>query len=155
MKSCFDINQIITFWNALATLAYPYLRDFNKNKFDFHTSKCIFIGYSSTYIGYKYLTSSGKVYILKHVVFDENLFPYSTNPIFTSSENITKPKTLVSNFSQQQIYYLSTLPLLIGSFKDIYSAESAENQQIPYVSTHADTLHQQEHSNNSLSISSC
>lgn len=88
------------FLKCFGCLSYPYLRDFNKNKFDFHTSKCIFIGYSSTYKGYKYLTSSGKVYILRHVVFDENVFPYSTNPIFTSSENITKPKTPVSNFSQ-------------------------------------------------------
>lgn len=38
---------------------YPYLRDYNKYKFDYHSSKWIFIGYSSSYKGYKYLHSSG------------------------------------------------------------------------------------------------
>ena len=47
-----------TFLKCFNCLCYPYLRDFNKHKFDFHTTKCIFIGYSPSYKGYKCLTSS-------------------------------------------------------------------------------------------------
>ena len=106
-----------TFLKCFGCLCYPYLRDFNKHKFDFHTTKCIFIGYSPSYKGYKCLTSLGKVHILRHVIFDENTFPYLTNRAFYPSENSSTPKISVSNFSQQQIYHLSTLSLTTATWE--------------------------------------
>ena len=85
---------------------YPYLKDYNKHKFDYHSSKCIFLGYSPTHKGYKSLHSSGKIYIAKHVVFDESTFPYSIDSIFNSNKS-----SLCSSQSltPQQVYQLSTL----------------------------------------------
>ena len=117
------------FLKCFSCLYYPYLRDINKNKFDFHTTKCIFIGYSPSYKGHKCLTSSGKVHILRHVIFDENTFPYSTNKAFHPSENISTPETSMSNFAQQQIYHLSTLSLTDSSLGDLQSVDSESNEQ--------------------------
>ena len=85
------------------------------------------------------------MHILKHVTFDENTFPYSINRAFHPYENSSIPETLVSNFSQQQIYHLSTLSLTGSSFVDLQSAGSESNEQIPYVSAHTNDVHQQEH----------
>ena len=66
---------------------YPYLRDYNKYKFDYHSSKCIFIGYSSSHKGYKCPHASGRVYIARHVIFDELSFPYSLDSVFNCKES--------------------------------------------------------------------
>ena len=127
------------------------MRDFNKHKFDFHTTKCIFIGYNPSYKGYKCLTSSGKIHILRYVIFDENTFPYSTNTVFHSSENNSNSELSVSTFSQQQIYHLSTLALTNSSLEDLQLASSESNEQVPSVSAHTNNLHQQEHSQTTIS----
>ena len=66
---------------------YPYLRDYNKHKFDYHSSKCVFIGYSPSHKGYKCLHPSGQVYIARHVIFDESSFPYSSYSAFASNKS--------------------------------------------------------------------
>lgn len=116
------------FIKCFGCLCYSYTRDFNRHKFDFHTSKCIFIGYSPSHKGYKCLTSSGQVNILRHVVFDETVFPYATIFATSFSENAIKSEPPVSNFSKQQIYHLLTLPLLNSSFEDTYSTGIPSNE---------------------------
>ena len=63
-------------------ICYPYLRDYNQQKFDYHSSKCIFLGYSLSHKGYKCLHPSGHLYIARHVIFDELTFLYSTDYSF-------------------------------------------------------------------------
>ena len=91
------------FLKCFGCLYYPYLRDFNKYKFDFHTSKCIFIGYNPSHKGGKCVTSSGQVHILRHVTFDETIFPYLTDIVFNLSQSNKHPETpvSVSHFSPQ------------------------------------------------------
>lgn len=58
----------------------PYLCPYNKHKMDFRSKNCIFIGYSAGHRDYKCLdVSTGKVFVPRHVVFDESLFPYKTS----------------------------------------------------------------------------
>ena len=73
----------------------------------------IFIGYSPSHKGYKCLHPSGQTYIARHVVFYENLFPYSSDSAFTSNSSNS-----CSNlpFTPQQVYHLSTL--LISPISD-------------------------------------
>ncbi|KAL4302051.1 hypothetical protein GQ457_10G019450 [Hibiscus cannabinus] len=54
---------------------YPNMRLFNRHKFDFRTKRCIFMGYNSSYKGYKCMNESGRVFVSRHVVFDEDSFP--------------------------------------------------------------------------------
>jgi len=42
---------------------FPYLRLYSKHKFNFHSSKCVFLGYNHVQAGYKCLHSSGRIYV--------------------------------------------------------------------------------------------
>jgi hypothetical protein len=53
---------------------YPLLRPLGTHKLEFRSKPCIFLGYC--YAGYKCLDPiSNKVYLSRHVVFDEHSFP--------------------------------------------------------------------------------
>jgi hypothetical protein len=57
---------------------WPNLRPYNTRKLAFRSTQCVFLGYSSLHKGFKCLEpSSGRVYISRDVVFDENIFPFS------------------------------------------------------------------------------
>lgn len=56
---------------------YPFLRPYAENKFDPKSLHCVFLGYSEKHKGYRCLhPPSGRVYISRHVLFNENSFPY-------------------------------------------------------------------------------
>ncbi|KAG8499662.1 hypothetical protein CXB51_006097 [Gossypium anomalum] len=57
---------------------FPYLRPFLSHKLDFRSQPCTFLGYSSQHKGYYCLTPDGKMIISRHVVFDEQRFPFSS-----------------------------------------------------------------------------
>lgn len=55
---------------------YPYLRNYATSKFDPRSLSCVFMGYNDKHKGHRCLNQpSGKIYILRHVVFEENNFP--------------------------------------------------------------------------------
>ena len=103
------------------------MRDYNKHKFDFHSSKCIFIGYSPLHKGYNCLHPSGRVYIVRHVTFDETCVP---SPLFDDKTN-TSPCVFesVKSFNQQQVFHLSTLPYIPdSSFEELFSTGTSSNR---------------------------
>lgn len=58
---------------------YPYLTPFGCSKLNFKSTHCIFLGYSPHHKGYCYMNiNSGRIYVSRHVLFDEINFPYST-----------------------------------------------------------------------------
>ncbi|TXG50914.1 hypothetical protein EZV62_023438 [Acer yangbiense] len=67
--------------------SFPYFRPYSKQKFDFHSTKCVFIGYSSLHKGYKCLSPAGRVYISRNVLFHEFYFPYLE--LFPSSDSVS------------------------------------------------------------------
>lgn len=57
---------------------YPSLRPYMTNKLDPKSSACVFLGYNEKYKGYRcYYPPTRKVFISRHVLFDENSFPYA------------------------------------------------------------------------------
>jgi histone deacetylase 1/2 len=57
---------------------WPYLRPYNKRKLEFRSKECVFLGYSKLHKGFKCLdVKTGRVYISRDVVFDENIFLFS------------------------------------------------------------------------------
>lgn len=56
---------------------FPFLIPYSKYKLNFHTQKYIMIGHSLVHKGYKCLSSADKIYIARHVQFNESEFPYS------------------------------------------------------------------------------
>ena len=85
-EKIFKLKPDYSMFKCFGCTCYPYLRDYNKHKFDYHSSKYIFLGYSPFHKGYKCLHSSGKIYTARHVVF-ESTFPYSTELVFHSNES--------------------------------------------------------------------
>lgn len=52
---------------------WPNLRPYNSRKLAFRSIQCVFLGYSSLHKGFKCLDiSTGRIYISRDVVFDEN-----------------------------------------------------------------------------------
>ena len=63
---------------VLGCKCFPYLRHHNQNKFSERTCQCVFIRYSPLHKGYRCIDPlTNKVYISRHVVFEEQIFPYS------------------------------------------------------------------------------
>jgi hypothetical protein len=58
---------------------WPNLRPYNSRKLAFRSKQCVFLGYSPRHKGVKCLeVSTGRIYISRDVVFDENIFPFAS-----------------------------------------------------------------------------
>jgi hypothetical protein len=58
---------------------WPNLRPYNTRKLAFRSTKCVFLGYSPRHKGVKCLDiTTGRVYVSRDVVFDENIFPFAS-----------------------------------------------------------------------------
>ena len=69
---------------------FPLLRPYNDHKWQPRSVECVFLGYSSQHKGYLCLAPLiGHVYISRHVVFNEYVFPFKT----TSVSNHVAPST--------------------------------------------------------------
>ena len=103
-ETIFHLKPDYKFHRSFGCSCFPFLKDYNKQKFSFHTSKCVFIGYSFLHKGYKCLHPSGKVYISSHVLFDEIFFLYPSLFNHYSSQL----NTSASQYNHLQIYSLPT-----------------------------------------------
>lgn len=57
---------------------WPNLHPYNSHKLEYRFKRCAFLGYNHLHKGFKCLDiASGRVYISRDVVFDEEVFPFS------------------------------------------------------------------------------
>ncbi|PNX93512.1 histone deacetylase, partial [Trifolium pratense] len=83
-NACPDYTQAKTF----GCLCFPHLRPYNKNKLQYRSSPCIYLGISPQHKGHKCLDEHGRIYVSKDVSFYESQFPYTT--LFpTNSDNLS------------------------------------------------------------------
>lgn len=69
---------VYTALRIFGSACYPYLRPHAENKFDPKSLLCVFVGYNEMYKGYRcYHPPTGRVYINRHVLFDETRLPYT------------------------------------------------------------------------------
>ena len=78
---------------------YPLLRPYNSHKFSLRSTQCIFLGYASNAKGYLCLDpNTNRLYTSRHVVFDENTFPFhNIPPTSSSSSTSSTPNPWFSN----------------------------------------------------------
>ncbi|KAJ9548514.1 hypothetical protein OSB04_021057 [Centaurea solstitialis] len=70
-----------TFLRVFGCLCFPHLRPYNPHKMDFRSTPCVFLGYSPLHHGYRCLDlPSDRIYIARHVRFDEASFPFAITP---------------------------------------------------------------------------
>ncbi|KAJ9567550.1 hypothetical protein OSB04_003516 [Centaurea solstitialis] len=68
-----------SFLRVFGCQCYPHLRPYNHNKMDLRSTSCIFLGYSTAHHGYRcFDPDTERIYIARHVRFNENSFPFST-----------------------------------------------------------------------------
>ncbi|KAD4584166.1 hypothetical protein E3N88_21767 [Mikania micrantha] len=86
-----------SFLRVFGSQCFPYLRPYNKHKMDFRSTSCVFLGYSSSHHGYRCLDpQTDRIYIARHVRFNEHHFPFIKPPTSTSSPPPTD--TYVSSY---------------------------------------------------------
>ncbi|KAJ0467191.1 putative RNA-directed DNA polymerase [Helianthus annuus] len=72
-----------SFLRVFGSQCFPYLRPYNRHKIEFHSTPCVFLGYSPFHHGYRcFDPSTERIYIARHVRFNEHIFPYQppSNP---------------------------------------------------------------------------
>lgn len=81
-KSPFEVlftkSPDYTFLRVFGSACYPCLRPFTQHIFDPRSLQCVFLGYHAQYKGYRCLyPPTGRVYVCRHVIFDELCFPFN------------------------------------------------------------------------------
>lgn len=72
-------------------LCFPWLRPYTSYKLENRSTPCVFLGYSQTQSAYLCLQpGTGRIYISRHVQFDENSFPFRQSP---PTQSPAKPNT--------------------------------------------------------------
>ena len=74
------------FLRTFRYLCFLILRPYNAHKLDYHSTPCVFLGYSSSHLGYHCLDLSSKhLYISRHVRFNKHVF------LFLKSAHLLPP----------------------------------------------------------------
>ncbi|KAG8472493.1 hypothetical protein CXB51_034175 [Gossypium anomalum] len=90
---------------------FPSLRPYNHHKLQFRSRSCTFLGFGSNHKGYKCLDDSGRVFLSRHVIFDETTFP------FQQSRSSKTPVDLMKQTHQQSHVPIVSVPApVISSF---------------------------------------
>ncbi|KAI5426790.1 hypothetical protein KIW84_032280 [Lathyrus oleraceus] len=97
------------FLRVFGCARFPLLRPYTSHKLDFRSQSFIFLGYSISHKGYKFLAPSGRLYVSKDMLFNESRFPYVE--LFQSP---TPTVTHKSSF----VVSLSPLPCFTHSHSD-------------------------------------
>ncbi|KAK1412849.1 hypothetical protein QVD17_34395 [Tagetes erecta] len=71
----------------------PHLRAYNSHKMDFRSIPCVFLGYSTSHHGYRcFDPHSDRIYIARHVRFNEHVFPFQpSQPISSPASTAASP----------------------------------------------------------------
>ncbi|KAG8484431.1 hypothetical protein CXB51_022868 [Gossypium anomalum] len=79
-----------SYLKVLGCACYPCLRPYHRHKLQFRSAQCVFLGVGMNQKGYKCLDSSGRVFISRHVTFDESLFPFQKGFSLETSSPVDK-----------------------------------------------------------------
>lgn len=72
---------------------YPWLKPYTRHKLKDRSKRCVFFGYSATQSAFLcYDSDNDRLYVSRHVQFDESSFPFSTRQTQSSSSKVpTEP----------------------------------------------------------------
>lgn len=92
---------------------FPWLKPYVSHKLQPRSIPCVFLGYHPTVKGNWCLgLSTGKIYLSRHVVFHEQVFPFHTSSVCSSSSS---PSPLLHNFFWPPSQF-SSVSNLVSSF---------------------------------------
>jgi len=125
---------------VFGSLCYPLLRPYAQHKLSFRSKPCIFLGYCINQRGYRcFDPHSHKVFISRHVVFDEMKFPAKDMPVSPGTCKLTVPD---DTFITLPSLPCSTFPQLNPpSPPPVAHTDSTPSMQLPSPSPPPDPLH--------------
>jgi hypothetical protein len=95
---------------------FPLLRPYSTHKLMFRSKHCIFLGYRSNQRGYRCLDPiSCKVYMSRHVVFDETRFPAKEDNLSPLAPVDSVPFPAIPSFTSSSSVQLSSVPSAVSS----------------------------------------
>lgn len=118
---------------------FPSLRPYMQNKLDPKSLPCVFLGYNEKYKGYRcFHPPTGKVYISRHVLFDENSFPYADmysryHPQPTSVLRDAWFKTAVDHSALNQAAQGNSFVYTEDDFPPLRRTQAAPVQPVPAI----------------------
>lgn len=97
---------------------YPCLKPYKQHSLQFHTTRCVFLGYSNSHKGYKCINSHGQFFTSGHVIFNEDHFPFhdgflnTKHPLKTLTNNsfISFPLCITGNMSNDSTTTITEEP---------------------------------------------
>ncbi|KAJ3708562.1 hypothetical protein LUZ61_012267 [Rhynchospora tenuis] len=99
-EKLFSHKPDYSFFHVLGCTCFPLLRPYNTHKLEARSEECVFLGYSSLHKGYYCLhIPSDKIYVSRHVKFDETSFPFKSLPspsnVVVDAEGINTTLTIL------------------------------------------------------------
>ncbi|KAI5319029.1 hypothetical protein L3X38_038737 [Prunus dulcis] len=89
-QKLFGKSPLLQHLRVFGTAVYPYVRPFNEHKLQSRTVQCVFMEYSRGYKGVIcYNTTTHRFLLSRHVVHDENVFPFGNSQSAFPSSNIS------------------------------------------------------------------
>lgn len=107
-------NLDYEFLKTFGCSCFPFLRLYSKYKLNFHTKRCLMIGYIPIHKGYKCLDSIRKIFIARYVKFHNSEFPYLE--LFPCI-NLIKIHFQLIKITQQFFFVPSTIVILDSNCK--------------------------------------
>ncbi|KAG7589765.1 GAG-pre-integrase domain [Arabidopsis suecica] len=91
----FKTSPNYTKLRTFGCLCYPWIRPYGANKFSPRSTPCVFLGYSLTQSAFICLdVVASRIYISRHVIFHESVFPFSSLTSSVSSSLVeTSPSS--------------------------------------------------------------
>ncbi|CAH9104736.1 unnamed protein product, partial [Cuscuta epithymum] len=124
------------FLKTFGCLCYPFLRPYNQHKIDFRSLPCVFLGYSVAHKGYIcFHQPTSRIYISRHVVFNEDVFPYDQQPSPSSSPSRLPPSPSPPTLLQQAAALPSMSPPVTPSPPSVSSPSLSTPTQSPPTSS--------------------
>jgi hypothetical protein len=79
LHTLLDVNHDYSSFRVFGCECWPNLRPYNSHKLQLCSTCCVFLGYNNMHKGFKCLdVSKGRIYISHDVIFDENVFPFTS-----------------------------------------------------------------------------
>jgi len=94
------------FLHTFGCLCFPFLRPYHAHKLDFRSFPCVFLGYSSSHLGYYCLDlASHRIYVSRL----ENIFPFANSEQITHTPVPSTQPTHLPPLNPPQFFQPTTL----------------------------------------------
>lgn len=88
----------LTTLKVFGCACYPLLRPYNQFKVQPRSEQCVFLVYALDYKGYLCLQPhTDRIYISRHVIFDEDTFPFRTTSFHPPLTNLPSSRSILSS----------------------------------------------------------